>query len=55
MRKYSHTIVLGDDATLIARFPEEAGKVTVLTLESGKVVAVSYWAPGLESLDELIK
>lgn len=55
MKKYSHTIVLGDDATLIARFPEEAGKVTVLTLESGKVVAVSYWAPGLESLDELIK
>lgn len=55
MRKYSHTIVLGDDAELIARFPEESGKVTVLTLEAGKVVAVSYWAPGVDALDDFIK
>ncbi|MDP3850572.1 MAG: hypothetical protein Q8Q59_08720 [Luteolibacter sp.] len=55
MKKYSHTIILGDDAKLIARFPEERGKVTVLALEEGKVVSVQFWKPGDESLDNFLK
>lgn len=55
MRKYSHRIILGDDAALIARFPQEAGKVTVLTLEDGKVVSVKYWTPGAEGVDAWLK
>jgi len=55
MKKYTHRIILGDDAELIARFPEQKGKVTILKLDDGKVAAVSYWTPGTESLDELLK
>lgn len=55
MRKYSHTIVLGDDANLIAKFPQETGKVTVLKLEGGKVESVKYWNPGVDSLDDYLK
>jgi len=55
MRKYAHRIVLGDDEALIAKFPEEKGKVTVLKLNGGKVTAVSYWTPGTESIDDILK
>ena len=55
MKKYSHTIILGDDADLIARFPAETGKVTVLGLENGKVASVKYWNPGVEPLDGCLK
>jgi hypothetical protein len=55
MKKYSHTIVLGDDANLIARFPVETGKVTMLTLVGGQVASVQYWKPGEESLDNFLK
>lgn len=55
MKKYSHTIVLGDDEKLIARFPVESGKVTVLSLAGGKVSSVKYWNPGAESLDDYLK
>ena len=55
MKKYSHTIILGDDANLIARFPEQAGKVTVLKLAGGRVVSVSYWDPGVDALDGFVK
>lgn len=55
MKKYSHRIILGDDAALIAHFPEEKGKVTVLELADGKVKSVKYWTPGTDSLDEYLK
>lgn len=55
MRKYAHRIILGDDANLIARFPEQKGKVTVLKLSSGKVASVSYWDPASEKLDAKLK
>lgn len=55
MRRYAHTILLGDDANLIARFPQQAGKVTVLKLEGGKVESLGYWTPGQESLDDKLK
>jgi hypothetical protein len=55
MRKYSHTIILGDDAGLIAKFPEEKNKVTVLKLSGGKVTSVRYWDPGAEEVDGFLK
>lgn len=55
MKKYSHRIILGDDADLIAKFPEEKGKVTVLTISDGKVGSIKYWTPGDEKLDTVLK
>lgn len=55
MRKYSHTIILGDDAALIAKFPEVKNKVTVLKLSGGKVTSVKYWDPGAEAVDGFLK
>lgn len=55
MRKYAHRIILGDDADLIARFPGQKDRVTVLKLENGKVAAIAYWAPGDEALDTVLK
>lgn len=55
MKKYVHRIILGDDAALIARFPEQKGKVTVLKLDGDKVAAVTYWDPAAEPLDNILK
>ena len=55
MKKYAHQIILGDDAELIAKFPEEKGKVTVLKMTGGKVTSVSYWSPETEALDTILK
>ena len=55
MKKYVHRIILGDDAALIARFPEQKDKVTVLRLADGKVAAIGYWSPGAEPLDGVLK
>lgn len=50
MRKHSHRIILGDDDSLVARFPQQPGKVTVLALADGKVTSVKYWTPGTDSV-----
>ncbi len=55
MKKYNHRIILADDAALIARFPAQAGKVTVLTLSDGKVSSITYWTPGAEGIDGFLK
>ena len=55
MKKYSHRIILGDDEKLIARFPEQKGKVTVLIMNAGKIKSVAYWNPETEALDEVLK
>lgn len=55
MKKYSHRIILGDDAALISRFPQQEGKVTVLKISGGKVAAISYWTPGTDSVDDHLK
>lgn len=55
MRKYAHRIIIGDDAGLIARFPTQQGKVTVLELKDGKVASIRYWTPGSEPLQEFLK
>jgi hypothetical protein len=55
MKKYTHRIILGDDAALIADFPEQKGKVTVLGLSKGKVTSVGYWDPSTEGVDNFLK
>jgi hypothetical protein len=55
MKKYAHRIILGDDAALIAGFPEQKGKVTVLGLSNGKVKSVGYWDPSAEGVDRFLK
>ncbi len=55
MKKYAHRIILGDDAALIADFPEQQGKVTVLGLSNGKVTSVGYWDPSAEGVDKFLK
>lgn len=55
MKKYDHKIILADDEALIAKFPEQKGKVTVLTLSDGKVTSIAYWAPGTEGIDGFLK
>lgn len=55
MRKYCHRIILGDDAELITRFPEQVGKVTVLTLDGDKVTAIRFWTPESEPIDSALK
>ncbi|MGL5016936.1 MAG: hypothetical protein ACRDBP_02300 [Luteolibacter sp.] len=55
MKKYNHTIILADDEALIARFPVQAGKVTVLTLSNGKVGSIAYWTPATEGIEGFLK
>ena len=55
MKKYDHRIILGDDAALIADFPEQKGKVTVLGLSNGKVESVQYWDPSTEGVNNFLK
>lgn len=55
MKKYNHPIVLADDAALIALFPEQKGKVTVLTLSGSKVSTIAYWTPGDEKVETFLK
>jgi hypothetical protein len=55
MKKYNHMIVLADDEALIARFPTQAGKVTVLALSDGKVTSIAYWTPGTEGIEGFLK
>lgn len=55
MKKYNHTIVLADDEALIARFPAQADKVTVLALSDGKVTSIAYWTPGTEGIEGFLK
>ena len=55
MKKYAHQIILGDDAALIAKFPQQEGKVTVLKLASGRIQSISYWTPESEPVDNYLK
>lgn len=55
MRKYNHRIIIADDAALIALFPVQQGKVTVLALDNGKITSIKYWNPGTDALDSFLK
>ncbi|MGE0621930.1 MAG: hypothetical protein AB7I04_10100 [Pseudomonadales bacterium] len=46
MRTYPHRIVLADGKDLLTPFPQQAERVTVLSLdEAGVIRSVSYWNP----------
>lgn len=55
MKKYAHRIILGDDEKLIAKFPMQAGKVTVIGISGGKVKSLSYWTPADGDPSSLLK
>lgn len=56
MKRYPHPIILADDEKLIAKFPSQEGKVTVLKLSSsGKIEKVSYWDPSAEKVEDFLK
>lgn len=55
MKKYNHRIILADDAALIAHFPQQTGKVTVLTVVGGKVQSIAFWTPDSEAIDGYLK
>jgi len=55
MKKYNHRIILADDATLIANFPVQAGKATVLTLSGGKVGSSACWNSRTDDIGAFLK
>lgn len=56
MKKYQHTIVLGDSPDLLTPYPRQEGKVTVLKLDqAAKVQKISYWSPGTEKLADQLR
>jgi hypothetical protein len=56
MRKYPHRIILGDDEKLLAPFPRQEGKITVLVLAmDGKIQEIRYWNPTSEALEGVLK
>jgi hypothetical protein len=56
MRKYPHRIILGDDEKLLAPFPRQEGKITVLVLATdGKIQEIRYWNPATEGLEGVLK
>lgn len=54
MRGYGHRIVLADDAALLAPFPRQERRVTVLGLRARKVVSIRYWDPEKASIEQLL-
>lgn len=54
MRGYAHRIVLADDAALLAPFPRQDQRVTVLGLRGRKVVSICYWNPASEPVEGFV-
>ena len=51
MRKYPHRIILGDDERLLAPFPRQPDRITVLVLTTArKIKEIRYWNPATEAL-----
>jgi len=51
MRKYPQRIILGDDGGLLALFPRQPERITVLVLTpQGKIQEIRYWNPATEAL-----
>jgi len=50
MRKYPHRIVLAEAESLLAPFPRQPDKITVLVLTpEGKIKEIRYWNPAKEA------
>ena len=52
MRKYPHRIMLADTESLLAPFPRQPERITVLVLTTdGKIKEIRYWQPAKEALE----
>jgi hypothetical protein len=55
MQKYPHRIVLAETESLLAAFPHQPEKITILALTpAGKIRAVRYWNPATDALETLL-
>jgi hypothetical protein len=54
MRGYTHRIVLGQDAAVLAPFPRQDQRVTVLGLRARKIESIRYWNPEKDSLASVL-
>ncbi|MDR3405821.1 MAG: hypothetical protein P4L99_25270 [Chthoniobacter sp.] len=54
MRSYAHRIVLADEATLLAPFPKQEKRVTVLLLQKRKITAIRFWDPEKEDIATIL-
>ncbi len=51
MRKYPHRIILAETEILLAPFPRQPDRITVLVLTAdGKIKEIRYWNPAQEAL-----
>lgn len=51
MRKYPHRIILAEAESLLAPFPRQPERITVLVLTTdGKIKEIRYWDPANEAL-----
>jgi hypothetical protein len=56
MRKYPHRIILGEDESLLAPFPRQAGRITLLVLARDlKIQEIRFWNPATEGLGGVLK
>ena len=56
MRKYPHRIILADEEGLLAHYPRQEDRVTVLQLnDRGTIVRIIYWDPEKDGLDAVLK
>jgi hypothetical protein len=52
MKHYPQRIVLGDDEKMLAPFPRQPDKITILVLTAeGKIREIRYWDPATTDLD----
>lgn len=54
MRSYTHRIVLADSDTLLAPFPRQEKRVTLLLLRNGKIAAIRYWNPEKDDVGTIL-
>ena len=46
MRKYPHRIILADSENLLARYPQQKDRITVLSLDANlRITGVAFWNP----------
>jgi hypothetical protein len=56
LRKYPHRIVLGDDEKMLAAFPRQPEKITVLVLTPPETISeIRYWNPAVEPLAAVLR
>jgi hypothetical protein len=55
MRKYPQRIILGDDENMLAPYPRQPARITVLVqTPNGKIQEIRYWNPTTEAPGEIL-